>query len=348
VFAWLLVSASAVSADFWTPPHEVFAGNNVAAVAFDAAGNYHAAFAPTTISGHFGIEYVEQGSRQWVVRKGHVRPFVPEMAIAADADHVRIVWVDTQHRDAIWLSRNDTGSWVSSRLWQGKAFSPQVVSFGRDIGIVFRDGSDELRYFIWDPVTGPTTPQYLVSSCCHGYSMALSGDSLSIAFSTTSDVARLVTTTDRGASWSPSPVICTSCADPSIALRNGIPVVLYRGHRDAWYVYRNGSSWSAPVKVFHPGKHKDQTITNPEIVTNPFGDIAATAMRTTFVAGQEPRTDVMYRSIRPWASAEVAFGTYELGLPRLTVNGGSASILFNADCACAGGESGGEFLVKQH
>src|SRR4051812_370145 len=83
----VLVAASPVAAGDWSVPVEVFEGNNVAAVVFDAAGNYHGAFAPTTISGHFGIQYVESGSHQWVVRKGAVDPFVPEIAIAYEPDH---------------------------------------------------------------------------------------------------------------------------------------------------------------------------------------------------------------------------------------------------------------------
>ncbi len=347
ILAWVLIAASPVAAGDWSTPTIVFAGNDVTAVAFDSAGNYHAAIAPTTISGHFGIEYVEQGRHEWVIRKGSVDPFVPELAIAYDSNHVRIVWVDTQQRDAIWLSRNDTGSWVSSRLWNDEAFNPQVVSFGRDIGVAFRDGSDELRYLTWDPVIGPTKPERIAGNCCHGISMALAGGSLSIAFSTNNDVTRLVTTTDLGASWSKSRAACSACADPSLAFRGAIPLVLYRKQKEAWYVYRNGASWSEPVRVFRRGRHKDQTITDPEIVTNADGEIAAAATRNTYVSGQEPRTDVMFRWIRPWDSPENAYGTYELWRPQLTINGGAPKILFNVACACAGGASGGEYLVRQ-
>jgi hypothetical protein len=56
----------------------------------------------------------------------------------------------------------------------------------------------------------------------------------------------------------------------------------------------------------------------------------------------------MFRPIRPWGSPEVAFGTYELRQPQLSINAGAVSILFNVACACAGGGSGGEFLVKRN
>ena len=344
--AALLLTATPVAASAWKSPKVVFQGNNQEAVAYDVSGRYHAAIALTTISGRYGLEYVESGRRQWVFHKGQTIPFVPELAIAYSPTYVRIVWVDTQHRNAIWISRNDTGSWVSSRLWLGRAHDPQVAALGSGIAVVFRDASDRLRYLTWDPVGGPSAAVIVASHCCHGYSLQTNAGTPTIALSTTDDVTKVETQT--GPDWA-STTLCASCSNPSLAYRGEVPVVLYRSNGDAWYIYRNGASWSAPVLVFRGNRHRNEAIYQPEIVTNASGDIAATAVRTTSRPRVEPHSDVLFRSIRPWGSVETAYSFLDILVdPFLTISGGRTTILFNEPCACAGGMSGGEFRTSRH
>jgi hypothetical protein len=72
------------------------------------------------------------------------------------------------------------------------------------MGVAFRDDSGRLQYVDWDPVSGPTNPETVAVNCCDGYSMSVDEGALSIAFATTSGVARVVSTTNRGTTWSRS------------------------------------------------------------------------------------------------------------------------------------------------
>ena len=236
----LVLAASPAAAAYWTEPTPYWGGYSESAVTFDAGGHLHAAIAPTKIAGPYGILYVTDHTSEWVLRRGDMTPFYPETSIAYSAGKVRIVWVDSDHRGALWLSRNDTGTWVSSRLWLGVAHDPVVANLGRGVGVAFRDSARRLRYLTWDPVKGPSVPVVVATHCCDGFSLAVAGGQPAIAYASQNSGAFYAARTTGG--WHSSPICGAPCGQPSLAFRNSVPAIVYVSGDDIWYVYRTAKA----------------------------------------------------------------------------------------------------------
>jgi hypothetical protein len=204
--------------------------------------------------------------------------FQSAMATHVKSGHalIRIAWIDPDRRDAIWLTRNDGGSWTTSRLWVGTARDVSVTNLHRGIAVAFRDGSHRLRYLDWDPVTGPTAAEVVAAHCCSGApSIAVHGGHPSIAYSrTASHGGRLVLAT-QGSGWTAALVTTTASRDPSMAFAaDGSTDIIYGTAGNGVFLARRAAGPWHRTQIF------SSRYGSPAIAADSTGAVVAVAARS--------------------------------------------------------------------
>ena len=266
--AMLSLVVGVSSAPGWTGPSYFVYDSGAYAATFAAGHVYTAEPAP---SGGYGpgsgpgVGYTSSAGTQFACCVPSQRYFF-ELSIAVHlvlgATWARIVWVDSNNRDAVWLSRNDTGQWVTSRLWIGKAYTPSVANLGRGIAVAFEDSHGRLRYLTWDPVSGPSAPITVSSDCCTGFSLAVNGGHPAIAFATRSYVLRLWT-------GGTTVTVAHNAESPSLAFAHGAPAIAYDSG-GVWYAHRVGSTW-------HTARVLGLAYSEPSLAADASGRVALVA-----------------------------------------------------------------------
>lgn len=192
-----------------------------------------------------------------------------EASGSTSSPEIRVAWVDEVDRDALWISRNDTGSWVNSRLWKGTPKNPSLASHDRGIAVAFVDKNANLRYLTWDPVYGPTHPQVVASGCCTGSpALAMHHGSPVIAYAETGSGRLRLAKWSHG-NWHLTTVAATGSSDPSIAWGAAGAVIAYRGSGDIRYAHHSSSGWRTD-EVLSLGDH-------PEIAADSTGRVVVVA-----------------------------------------------------------------------
>lgn len=336
--AALVVFGSAITslAAGWTTPVQLFTAMEGPAYSatFDATGHVRAAVEGQDNPGLF---YVTESSQHHVVGGSHFQ-FESAIAHTSVSGHgvERIVWVDPNNRGALWLTRNDTGSWVSSRLWIGTAFTPSVANLGPGIAVAFRDGAHQLRYLKWTPAGGPTSPVVVSNRCCTGApSIAIQGGLPSVAFSeaNTGPSAHRLRLASRSAAgvWHTSTVDLHATSSPSFAFAvGGVPVIAYNAIASGvWYARKSGG--------WHLSQVFGTTFAEPAIAADSTGMIAVVAIReeTPSLVGQ-----IKFRRVDVASPATLIADSSGLtghpNDPRIGLSGGHATVTFTSSCECAG------------
>lgn len=328
--ALVALPSTAAAAEGWTSPDSVWGEPAPRhSVAFDPDGHLHAATEGQHSGG--GLWYVTSSSQERVV-KGRWE-FEPAIALRASPDHVsvRIVWVDREDRSALWLTRNDTGSWVSSRLWLGKAFRPSIAALGSGLAVVFRDGRDRLRYLRWDPVTGPTEPEVVTTRCYRGPTPLLVRAGVPwVAFAHAGAVGprlRLAHRTDRG--WRASTVHEGRTSGPALHFDGRSPVLAYDTPSGIRWARRTDGGWRR-ARVHG-------------VTVDGAPGIASRGGRT-YVVGADGSRVVVRRVDAPHGPIVLARplelsteGVYDA---RIAFAAGRLTVTFTTACGCAGGGGG--------
>ena len=340
IAAFVLLAGSPVDASGgWTKPHR-FDGDCSApaySAVFDSAGGLHASATADCRSP--GLWYFTAHTATRVV-SGDRYGITPAIAIRArgGGTDVRIAWADPSDGTDLWLTRNDTGAWVSSRLWLGDAHDPAIAPWGPGVAVAFRDGSHRLRVLTWDPVTGPSAAAVVSGHCCAGLpSIAASAHGLGVAFSETatgSGAHRLRLATRTSGGWSLQTVDGHTTRDPSLAYTaGGVPVVAYEAsHAGIWYARPGAASWHLR-QVLGTGHHQ------AHIATDASGRVGVAATGVVF-----RRLDIASPAVTVAHASDL--DTEDLLVPRLGFAAGHADITFSSFCACAGG-GGGVWVTRQ-
>ena len=237
-------------------------------VAF-AAGHVYTAESDDFVYGPGLLYTTKVGTEVVCCNPSHRYDFESAIAVhlVLGATWARIVWTDPDNRDALWISRNDSGHWVTSRLWIGAAYTPSIANLGRGIAVAFRDGNYRLRYLTWDPVSGPTRPIVVAHQCCAGLALALHNGHPAIALATIQHALKF---------WQPGTLVSVdnSASNPSLTFDNhGRPAIAYGGD-GVWFARRSSSGWSTRRVM---GLAYDQ----PSITIDGSGEIALVAAGAT-------------------------------------------------------------------
>jgi len=289
------------------------------------------------------------GSGLWYARAGHYERFLVNSILSADAviavrgtgssADVRIAWSDTEPASgeaALWLSRNDTGVWVSSRIFIGRVTPVGIVNLSdRRVGIVFTDRHDRLRYITWHPVNGPSTPVTIADRCCTGsVSMVIRGGKPVVAYSETRSSGyggplRVVELS--GSTWKNRMVDSATTYGASAAFDSaGRLLIAYDRSASIRLARRVGSSWSSRQVL-------GEDWYGPSLATDASGRIAVAAGRTEVEPGYGTKRMAYLRLDRPSDLVKMDIVRSDGWYGHLGFKSGKAVVVFGVWCACAGG-----------
>ena len=331
--------SSPVSASGWTTPGRIYVpGGNIAYSATIGTNGTVRAAAEGGLSGP-GLFYVTTGGSERIV--GGERYYF-ESAITAQRisghTRVRVAWVDTLDRTALWLTRDHGGSWLSSRVWIGTAHDVAMAPLGDGVAIAFRDGKHRLRYLTWDATHGPSAVDVVAPGCCRGApSLVVKGHTARIAFAESAGSHRVrLASGSRGGTWSISTVDTHDGDAPSVALRaDGTPVLAYeRSGAGVWWAWRHAGAWS-----------------HQQVFPNGYIDAAIAADSSGRVVAVADGAQLKYRRLDVASSTRTLARVSALhvdGLyhPVVGLSGGKGVVTFASFCGCAG-DGGGIWLTRQ-
>jgi hypothetical protein len=248
--AILTLACSSLAVAGWTKPLPVYLGRSgpTHSTVVDGSGAIHIAVGDGGTSP--GLRYIRGiGSTSWsTMRLTNRLDVEPSIALHKVGGHDRLAIVfvrvsgPTLARQGLWLASNDSGTWLTTKIFSGAARQPSAAFVGGHLAVAFQDGSHRLRYLVRNGSS--STTEVVSGACCTGgASLGVASGTPWIAFSERnpgSTPERLQVATG-GSGWTLQTVDSRDTSSPSIAFTSGTPHLAY-------VAKGVGVVWSSPAQ----------------------------------------------------------------------------------------------------